>query len=159
MVDLVIVLESLYLPKSRGGWLQVALAASNLLGTTEAETREVFENIELAYKIRNSYVHGEPILAEAWRKFVHSTARTAGVQLPSVDHDIGGYALELLRDYARRSVLALLNLHYGHQRHLSGAMEHLLLRLHLDAAARKKIQAEAGCYPLHDRPQYSAPQD
>jgi hypothetical protein len=157
VVDLVIVLESLYLPAAQGGWLQVALAASNLLGTNEVETREVFENINQAYRIRNAYVHGEPFEPKRWNEFIYSTIRMAGAQIQADDRELGWYALELLRDYARRSILGLLNLHFEHKILLDGSLGGQLLRLHLDNKLRTELQLKALCYPLSERPPYQNP--
>jgi hypothetical protein len=158
IVDLVIAMESLYLPKSQGGRLHVAIAASNLLGIVEAEAREVFESILAAYAIRNKYVHGEPITTGDFEKILYKLAMNAGLETTNTSSDLKWYALETVRDYARRSILALLNLHYRQEVFLTGDLERQLVQLHLDTKAKQRIQSGAQCFPLSTRPHFSTQQ-
>ena len=77
IVDVIIVMESLLTPNKQGGRMQLALAASNLLGMTEIEAREIFENINRMYAIRNGYVHGEPSTRKEWEKSLYEIAKEA----------------------------------------------------------------------------------
>jgi len=153
IVDLVIALESLYRPKRVGGKYQVVLAASNLLGTTESEALEVFNNLLAAYDVRNSYVHGDLTTHDEWEAFLRGTANATGLVIDR-SRDPRWFAVEVVRDYVRRSILALLHLHYDHGRRLDPALIRMLVRLHLSPKSRGMLQQQAKCYPLSERPMF-----
>ena len=150
IVDLVIVMESLLTPNKQGGRMQLALAASNLLGTTAAESKEIFDNVTLMYRLRNSSVHGEPLTQEEWDKQILKIAQTAGSVHKSLDRGGREYAFEVMRDYARRTICAMLHLdHAG--RPPSSEVTHDIHRLHLDPTLRSDVQQAAKTYPLASR--------
>jgi hypothetical protein len=151
VVDLVIVMESLLTPNKQGGRMQLALAASNLLGTSPPECREIFDNIAAMYKLRNSSVHGEPMTHEEWDKNILKIAQTAGSPAQSLDDGARAYAFEAMRDYARRTISAMLHLSNA-GRDPSSELTHHLHRLHLNPELRTAIQTEARTYPLASRP-------
>jgi hypothetical protein len=103
-------------------------------------------------------VHGDTVQRELGQEFVHSTVSNAGGEVSEGDHEMVWYALEVLRDYLRRSILGLLNLHYNHNRSLTDDIEGLLKDLHTQPDLRKQIQAEGLIYPLAERPEYPAKQ-
>ena len=80
VVDLVILMESLLTPERQGGRMPLAIAASNLLGTTKEESREVFEVVTRMYFLRNSAVHGEPSTEEKWNSQILEIAELCGLR-------------------------------------------------------------------------------
>jgi hypothetical protein len=152
VVDLVIIMESLLTPNKLGGRMQIALAASNLLGTKEEEAKELFENITNMYKLRNATVHGEPSTTESWEGQILQIARVAGSTANKLSDGVREYTFEVMRDYARRSIAAMIILYYETGLSPSGAVTQKLHRLHLNIECREKLQSEAGCYPLASRP-------
>jgi hypothetical protein len=151
IVDLVIVMESLLTPNKQGGRMQLALAASNLLGTTPSESKEVFDNIGAMYKLRNASVHGEPMAREEWDKNILKIAQTASCSEQSLTEGTREYAFEVMRDYARRTISAMLHLDDA-GRGPSSELTHDIHRLHLDPILRTNIQQTARIYPLGSRP-------
>lgn len=151
LVDLVIVLESLYLFKKRGGRLDVVFAASNLLGRTHDEARIVFESFDAAYQIRNSYVHGNLIEQGDWESFLEHIIQLSGMNDRKPQKvDPRSWAFEILRDYVRRTIAAFLNMLYSEDStiNLDRQLVKELTGLHFYPEKRKKIQTLAKCYPL-----------
>ncbi len=152
VVDLVILMESILTPNKQGGRMQLAVAASNLLGTNQNEVREVYENIINMYKIRNEFVHGEPTGQETWEKKLLEIANQINPSLKKLEGGVRNYIFEVMRDYARRSIVALLNLYYEINRSPSESFTYDLHRLHIDAILKESIQRAAKCYPVFERP-------
>jgi hypothetical protein len=153
IVDIVILMESILTPNKQGGRMQLALAASNLLGTTDDESREIYDNVNRLYSIRNSYVHGEPTTQEKWEDSLYEIAVGANWQ-SATDADnqqAKEYAIEVARDYARRSISAMLNLYYSARLSPSDTLTKDLHRLHLDKNLKSKIQSNARCYSFLNR--------
>jgi hypothetical protein len=153
IVDIVILMESILTPNKQGGRMQLALAASNLLGTTDAESREIYDNVNRLYSIRNNYVHGEPTTQEKWEGSLNDIAAGANWKPESdVDsQDTAEYAIEVARDYARRSICAMLNLYHYAGLPPSDSLTKDLHRLHLDKSLKSRIQNDARCYPFLNR--------
>ncbi len=60
LVDLVIVLENLYLKGEKGELkYKLGMRVACLLATTTTERKDIFENIEKAYRSRSLFVHGK----------------------------------------------------------------------------------------------------
>jgi hypothetical protein len=152
VVDLVITMESLLTPSRQGGRMQLALAASNLLGTDASEAREIFDNVSAMYRLRNQSVHGEPVTHEAWAKQILEIAHTAGSSSSQLANGTREYAFEVMRDYARRVIAAMLNLCYGANMRPSSELAAQLHRLHLDPALAQVIRSAGRVYSLGDRP-------
>lgn len=152
VVDLVILMESLLTPNKQGGRMQLALAASNLLGTNSQEARELFDNVTAMYKLRNANVHGEPMTQETWDSRILEIARGAGFSATTLESGMREYAFELMRDYARRSIVAMLNLYYGANRPPSEMLTSDIHKIHLDSTLRASIHSAARCYSLSARP-------
>lgn len=153
IVDIVILMESILTPNKQGGRMQLALATSNLLGTTDEESREIYDNINRLYSIRNNYVHGEPTTQEKWEDSLYEIALGANWK-PETDPDsqyVAEYAIEVARDYARRSICAILNLYHHARLSPSDSLTKDLHRLHLDKKLKSRMQANARCYPFRDR--------
>lgn len=151
LVDLIIVLESLYLFEKRGGKLDVALAASNLLGSSHNEAKIIFESLNEAYRIRNNYVHGSLIEQDEWESFLETINQLSGIEdkkPPEVDPR--SWAFEILRDYVRRTITAFLNMFYSEDNSidLNRQLVKELIGLHFYPEKREKIQIAAKCYPL-----------
>lgn len=157
VVDLVILMESLLTADRGGGRMSVALSASNLLGTNQVEAMELFNNLTQMYWLRNHTVHGEPLTQDQWDTRLLEIARNAGLDATSLDNGVREYAFEVMRDYARRAITAMLNLHYEIDRGPSGSLAGDLQILHLDEDLQEEIQGAAKVYPLHARPPYVAP--
>lgn len=104
IVDLIILMESILTPNKQGGRMQLALAASNLLGIADEESGEIYDNINHLYSIRNSHVHGEPTTEEKWKTSLYEIASRANWHSKGSDDDryIREYAIDVARDYARR---------------------------------------------------------
>ncbi|MDD5368834.1 MAG: HEPN domain-containing protein [Anaerolineaceae bacterium] len=151
VADLVIGLETIYLSDVQGGWLNTALAASNLLGTNEAESREIFENIYAGYQIRNMYVHGDAIPEKAWIKYLSRTAASLNIPESTDPGDVGFAAIEILRDYLRHSIMASLALFCSHKTSLNKDLYGQLIRLHLNTPEHRRLQQYAGCYSFSER--------
>jgi hypothetical protein len=113
VVDLIIIMESLLTPNRKGGRLPLALAASNLLGINSEEAKEVFENITKMYSIRNNYVHGEPVTEDNWEDSILNIVKTINSTICNLDNGNREYAFEVMRDYARRSITASINLYFN----------------------------------------------
>jgi len=152
VVDLVIIMESILTPDKRGGRMPLALAASNILGTNAEEAKEIFDNVSKMYNIRNSNVHGEPSTTETWEDCILEIAKIAGSTATNLDNGTREYAFEVMRDYARRSITAMLNLYYNVGKTPSDGLTSDLQRLHLDKELRKSILSKANCYHLSSRP-------
>ena len=152
VVDLVIVMESLLTPNKQGGRMQLALAASNLVGNDPMEAREVFDNVTAMYRLRNQNVHGEPTTQETWDARILEIARAAGSSATSLDDGIREYAFEVMRDYARRTIVSMLNLYYDASYPPSEELTSHLHRLHLDKTLRQFIRSAAKANPLAERP-------
>ncbi len=153
IVDIVILMESILTPNKQGGRMQLALAASNLLGTTDEEAREIYDNINRLYSIRNNYVHGEPTTQEKWEGSLYEIALGANWE-PETDPDnqyVEEYAIEVARDYARRSICAMLNLYHHAGLSPSDSLTKDLHRLHLNKNLKTQIQINARCYPFLNR--------
>jgi len=155
LVDLVITMESLLTPERQGGRMQLALAASNLLGTNPDEVREVFDNVTEMYKLRNYAVHGEPMTQQSWNAKLLLIANNAGLPIVSLDNGGREYTFEILRDYTRRVIASMLHLFYDEREGPSGELTAKLHRLHLDGQLRNEIQSKAKAYPLSQRPEFS----
>lgn len=153
VVDLVILMESLLTPNRQGGRMQLALAASNLLGTTTDESKEIFDNVTNMYKLRNTHVHGEPMTNTTWENRILEIAKVAGSTSEDFNDEVRMYAFEVMRDYARRSIVGMLNLHYFANMSPSEALTSDLHQLHLDKNLRESIQSSAKCYGLNSRPE------
>lgn len=151
IVDIVILMESILTPNKQGGRLPLALAASNLLGKTQEESLEIYENINRLYSIRNGYVHGEPKTQEQWENELYGIANTVNCQLRKLDPYIQKLSFEIARDYARRSIVAILNLYYYEKRSPSNKLSKDLQIMHLDVLLKQKIQKGAQCYPFSYR--------
>lgn len=152
VVDLVILMESLLTPNRHGGGMQIALAASNLLGDNPVAAREIFDNVAAMYKIRNQSVHGEPATQETWYNRILAIAGNAGIATSSLDYGAREYAFEVMRDYARRTIVGTLNLYCGAGRGPSDELTADLHRMHLDKRLADTIRAQARTYPLAERP-------
>jgi hypothetical protein len=154
IVDLVILMESLVTPERQGGRMQLALAVSNLLATDAEEAREVFENLSDMYLLRNLAVHGEPSTQAEWNTHIQQIATNAGVSSMDLDRGVRAYAFEVMRDYARRAIAAMLNIFQATGRGPSGALARQLHRLHLDPDLKAQIQMDAKIFPISQRPAY-----
>jgi len=152
VVDLVIAMESLLTPNRQGGRMQLALAASNLLGTSGNEATEVFENVSLMYRLRNQSVHGEPVAQQEWDNRIPEIAQTAGSTSQTVENGTRQFAFEVMRDYARRVIAAMLHLSYEANMPPSSHLTRQLHRLHLDPGLAKSIHKAAHVYSFGDRP-------
>jgi hypothetical protein len=146
-------MESLLTPNKQGGRMQLALAASNLLGATDEDSREIYDNVNRLYSIRNNFVHGEPSTQEKWEDSLLDIALGAGRQQEANldNQEIKEYAIEIARDYARRSISSMLNLYYHAQFSPSDSLTKDLHKMHLDKNLKTKIQAAARCYSFLDR--------
>jgi hypothetical protein len=154
VVDLVIVMESLITPAQQGGRLPLALAASNLLGTTTQESKEVFENLLEMYKLRSQAVHGHPITQEKWDAQLSQIAFNLGIHSSILDRGVREYVFEVMRDYARRVIQYSLNLYTRDSQAPSADLTSKLHRLHFDDQLRVKVQRAAGVYTIHQRPEF-----
>lgn len=154
IVDLVILMESLVTPERQGGRMQLALATSNLLATDSEEAREVFENLSDMYLLRNLAVHGKPSTQAEWNTHILQIATNAGVSSRELDRGVRAYTFEVMRDYARRAIAAMLNIFQATGRGPSGALAREMHRLHLDPDLKARNQADAKIYPISQRPTY-----
>ena len=132
--------------------MQIALAASNLIGDNQQASRELFDNVSAMYRLRNQSVHGEPSTQEAWDNRLVSIGRTAGASAAHLDDGLREYVFEVMRDYARRTIVATLNLYCAAGMGPSDELTAQLHSLHLDASLSASIRAGAKTYPLTERP-------
>ena len=153
VVSLVILMESLLTPNRQGGRMQLAIAASNLLGGMDlSQSKELFDNLFEIYRLRNDHVHGEPMTEDAWDSRILKIANNAGASAKTLEGGVREFAFEVMRDYARRTITAMLHLYYGGQRSPSDALTYDLHRMHLDPDLYKSILATSKCYSFNNRP-------
>jgi len=160
IVNLVILMESLLTPEKSGGKMPLALAASNLLGGLDylaksgaPEAKEVFDIVQKMYDLRNQYSHGEPITEDVWDSRILEIAKFIDPSLTTLENGVREYTFEVMRDYARRAICAILHLYNGSpQRLVNRQLMRDFHRMHLDQDLCKAITTSAKCYPLSSRP-------
>jgi hypothetical protein len=128
--------------------LHISLAASNLIATKEVDVSETINNIQQIYIIRNKYVHGDPISDYDWADFIENTSSRAKIA-PTTDNH--WYAIEILRDYAERVALSLLNIHYNSVSGLENKLLNGLSTLHADRKLQREIQKLAKVFLFSER--------